>query len=589
MIAPLRPRLYRPLQVLLPLLLCSSALFGQSLDTLEVRFIHGAGDEIGLRLWSDTSGVLVLGSTTAQITANPVDGKQWFLTAFDDNLSDLWHLNGVFVQNASISDSTESSSPASIDICDITRGADVFDSDLPGASPVEPTAWILANHLASPPEDPDSGEPLIGGWRARLSRFSPQGQVESFDFDEHPELAGWTQAACLVHDTSSTLAADAPRIWAVGTHYDAPFGLATVWWAAADLEPSPTTIPPASPAFYDIGLASLEHFAPFSGLQGGLRAVDADLYGDTLYIAAALDGAQGASARAFVCLATRDTPGGSSLTADFTPHSMFVLDMDSVRPAALAAGPLGVALTLTRDRSDGTTDHVFALLKKGAADAPSDELGELWRVEPLNDENQVARAVVWAGESIVFASYSEIFGAGGSGARLEKRYFENGAWHAGHTFGGTADEDIFDLTRDHAGRILFTGWSRSNPDPESQDGSRDAWLVRAPSHNFATAYEENVGFTAVGYFLGLDNTSSFLAPSSARPLRPYPNPALRNQTVRLLQSSSTSELSLTSLDGRLQSKPFHAPFSFAQFPQLKAGAYILTSQGRSARLILRDQ
>ena len=530
-----------------PTRLCAQEI----LDTLEVRIIDGFHEDIIEHIQADSSGVLVLGTTTSPFEQFTASGKKWFLCSYDDSLNQQWFNVGVF-QSETTSE-WPYPPPSGIDLRGVMRGA--MDGELP-------TAWILSNHLPAAQD----GEALSGGWRARMDRFSSEGEVVSLDLEGLASLSGWSEAACLVQPDTLSSGPEEPLAWVVGTHFDWPYGVGQLFWAACD-----------GAGFYDEQLVSAFDLAPFSGFADqGLRAVDAALYDDTLYIAAALEGEFD---RAVVCVAARQNPGGISEDHTFEPLSIYAFELDSLTPAAIDAGPLGVALSMTRERPDGTADLTFAMLKKGSGGAAASELGLAWLVETNNSDSQGARDLVWADDQIVFASFSETFGAGGTGARLERRYHENGAWFSGHTFGGSADEDVHAVTRDHAGRILLGGWTESYSDGITPA----AWLVRIPAGNFQTTYEEttaslSIGTTAV---LGLPSLQA------QQTLLPSPNPASRSQQVSW-SSQENLGWQLFTATGQLVAEGVESELDFRNYPGLRPGVFTLVSASQRASIVLVD-
>lgn len=561
------------------LLSIASPVAQDVLDTIEVRIVDGFYQDIVEHIWTDTSGVLLLGTTTSPfeqwtVSGEPIPGKKWFLNAYDDSLNHQWFNVGVFQPEATTD--WPIPPPTAIDLRGLVRGA--MDAGLP-------TAWILSNQLPGANGGGSSG-PQIGGWRAQFDRFSSEAAVASLNFEGLAALAGWSEAACLVQpaeEADSPTEPEEPLAWIIGTHYDWPYGVGQLFWAATD-----------GAGFYDEQLVSAFDIAPFTGIADqGLRAVDASLYNDTLYIAATIEGD---IARTAICVAARQNPGGISEDHTFEALSLYVFAQDSLTPAAIEAGPLGVVVSLNREVADGTNDFTLANLQKGSDGAAQSELGLAWMIAVSNDPTQRARDIVWADDQLVSASITEVYGAGGTGAMIEKYFHQNGSWYSGHTFGGEADEGVFTLKRDYAGRMLIGGWTKSYGDGASKAG----WLVRFPSGNLAAAYEQTVDSLAIGYepplVVSINEISAISAGSVASiapGLLPSPNPATRSQRVSWSLDASPyaaenapTNWQLFDAKGKAVASGIDPSFSFAQFPQLQAGLYLLVSCGMSSRMVL---
>lgn len=177
--------------------------------------------------------------------------------------------------------------------------------------------------------------------------------------------------------------------------------------------------------------------------------------------------------------------------------------------------------------------------------------------------NQFPRALTWAGDAVVIAAETDVFGAGGLGCFIERRIGINGIWTAGTVFGGSGDETPYAMITDSAGRVVMVGSSNSYG-----NGNPDIYLVRLPNGQIVANYELDLA-----HFVATDPFTHVSENQSERAFQPYPNPAGRQINL----SPQTSSFVLHNIHGiAVLSGTRGGAIDVAHLPR---GAYILHWRG----------
>ncbi len=444
-------------RVLLLLTLATVAVaHGQGPGLLEVRVFGGAGEESCRAVWADDAGVLVAGETTSPVFLQTVHGgelgpvgRKGFVMALDTGLAHQWSFAFPGDPAASVD------APSSMVLRDVVR--DPADSAV---------AWALYD------------APRDGVWEGHMMGVhATEGKVAEFDLTAPGAAftAALTPAGgntfLVVGHTASTSAPSVPTGIQVGLwsgSVDAPPG----WALLADTE--------------------------------GMEALDADWHADTLYIAVHRTNVPSAPHAILAVTVDNGNPVVSDVAAIEDP------DIELHR---LTASGEGVAWAGTLSSADGTLDAVFGRLAAVPEPLETVEWGQEWVVETVSAADRPARDVLWTGDVVQCAARTTTKGEGGAGALVQTRFGPTGAWFGAYTFGGVADEDVWDLALDPQGRLLVAGSSNSWTELTAGNGSQDATLFRSSRTNFT------LGFDSVQVAVAVPTESVFVGVEARWPLQ----------------------------------------------------------------------
>jgi hypothetical protein len=446
---------FRHLLVLLPLFTAGCALSAQDADSIEVRVFGAEGVDEATALWVDELGCILAGETTSDITmatgqAAWAPGGPVGRKGFVTVLDTALNHQWSF---AFPGDPTAPlGAPSTLRVNDVVRTADS-------------TVWVLYD------------APREGQWRGHLMGLRPDdGPVVEYDLG-----SGGATSVCDVVPVGQGAHLIIGNRWPDQVPALVPEGIMVGYWSGqADDAPG---------------------WAPIEGTEG-MEAVAAGWRNGTLYIASHRPEFPAAPA---AVLLVQTTGGNPQLTA-----TAAIADPDLVL-TDLTASPQGVAWSGTQTSDDGTLDAAFGKLSNTPPDASPEQWLHEWMVVTESAADRPGRAILWTQDILQCAGRTTTEGAGGSGAMVQRRFGQTGAWFGVHTFGGEADEDVRALGYDSQGRLYVAGSTNSWTDLTSGNGSADAVLFRSTT----TALDPGLPYTEAQPLVQVSQTFVAVAESAS--------------------------------------------------------------------------
>lgn len=435
--------------------------FAQGVDSVRVRVFGAEGEDMATALWVDDAGCVLAGETTSDITmaegqahwapGGPI-GRKGFVAILDTSLDHLWSFAFAGDPTAPLG------APSALAVNDVLRTGDS-------------TVWVLYD------------APREGLWRGHLMGVhADDGIVAQF------EVGGSGPDAVVTCDLIPMGGGDFVLVGhrISGTAPDALGSgvMAGLWTGSANAGPG---------------------WAPVAGAES-MEAIAADWWNDTLYVAVHRPGMPDAPS-AVLLVTTEDGVPAVVGTAAIADPAITLTD--------ITAGPLGVAWSGTLVSPDETLDAVYGKLAAAPDVADPTSWPHEWMVETVSALDNPGRAILWTGVILQCGARTQTAGAGGSGALVQRRSGETGAWFGAHVFGGVEDEDPRALAWDAQGRLFVAGSSRSWTGLTAGNGSDDAVLFRSPTTQLVQnlPYAEAEAIIDIDFaFVGLSGAAS--APST---------------------------------------------------------------------------
>ena len=465
---------FRQLLALLPLFAAGFSLSAQDADSIEVRVFGAEGVDEATALWVDDLGCILAGETTSEIAMAPgqaawAPGGPVGRKGFVTVLDTALNHQWSF---AFPGDPTAPlGAPSTMRVNDVLRTADS-------------TVWVLYD------------APREGQWQGHLMGLRPEeGPVVEYDLG-----SGGATSVCDVIPNGQGAYLIIGNRWPDQAPALVPEGIMVGYWSGeADDAPG---------------------WAPIAGAEG-MEAVAAGWRNGTLYIAAHRP--EFPEAPAAVVL-VQTNAGNPQLVA-----TAAIADPDLVL-TDLTAGPQGVAWSGTLTSEDGTLDATFGKLSNTPPDSIPEEWLHEWIVVTASAADRPGRAILWTNDILQCAGRTTTEGAGGTGAMVQRRFGQTGAWFGVHTFGGEADEDVRDLGYDSQGRLYVAGSSNSWTELTAGNDSPDAVLFRSTT----TALVPGLPYTGAQSLVEVEQT--FVAVAESSPL--FDSPQRQGSPVRVIPSGS---------------------------------------------------
>ncbi|MCH1574648.1 MAG: hypothetical protein L7S67_00065 [Flavobacteriales bacterium] len=461
---------------------CSAAC-AQAQDSVEVRVFGAEGMDEATAVWTDANGCILAGETTSAISM--AEGQATWAPdgpvgrkGFIAVLDTA--LNHVWSFAFAGDPDAPMGAPSTLAVRDVVRTADS-------------TAWVLYD------------APRNGQWMGHLMGVNADGgAVTEFDLGGNGAVS-----------TCALVPAGGETFVVVGHRQD---------------EAAPSTMPNGLMAGLWTGDASPPGWAPIPGTED-MEAVCADWHEDTLYVAVHRNGIPEAPAAVLIITADNGNPQVVGAAPIVDP---------AVSLSGITAGPLGVAWSGTVESGDGTLDAIYGKLEDSADPTNPDAWSHAWMVETVGDEDRPGRGILWTGVILQCAGQITTEGDEGSGAIVQRRFGETGAWFGAHIFGGTGDEDVRDMARDDQGRLYVVGSSSSWTDLNAANGSHDAVLFRSSSFELTPdfAYGDAASLLPIDLaFVGVQGLSPPVSRQVTAVRRGSPMPVLPGEDWRLFDVS----------------------------------------------------
>jgi hypothetical protein len=120
-----------------------------------------------------------------------------------------------------------------------------------------------------------------------------------------------------------------------------------------------------------------------------------------------------------------------------------------------------------------------------------------WRKNFDQPGNQRIRSTAWSGAVVIYASETDVFGAGGLGAIVVKVYY-TGGYLSSAVFGGDIDDSPYHILVDSDSNYLICGRSNSY-----SAGDQDFYLVRTFDNTIVSDFELDFVDFASDFYIGI--------------------------------------------------------------------------------------